>query len=102
MMMTNVLNISHSKNNSARHNKCAYVFMHSGRYSCHHLTRPEFSPHKFDHVYGQKDKHDEANKTLFATLGTRLLKWVPFTLVYLHSDGFYFTIIAVKVHGDRE
>jgi len=50
----------------------------------------------------QPDRHDEANKTLFATLGTRLLKWVAFTLVYLHLDGFYFIIIAVKVHGDRE
>jgi hypothetical protein len=54
------------------------------------------------HAYGQTDRHYEANKALFATLGMRLLKWVAFTLVYLHLDGFYFTIIAVKVHGDRE
>jgi hypothetical protein len=54
------------------------------------------------YAYGQTGRHDEANKTLFATLGTRLLKWVAFTLVYLHLDGFYFTIIAVKVHSDRE
>jgi len=54
------------------------------------------------HAYGQTDRHDEVNKTLFATLGMRLLKWVAFTLVYLHLDGFYFIIIAVKVHGDRE
>jgi len=54
------------------------------------------------HAYGYTDRHDEANKTLFATLGTRLLKWVAFTLVYLHLNGFYFIIIAVNVHGDSE
>jgi len=54
------------------------------------------------HAYGQTDRHDEANKMLFATLGMRLLKWVAFTLVYLHLDDFYFVIIAVNVHGDRE
>jgi len=54
------------------------------------------------HAYGQMDRHNEANKLLFANLGTHLLKWVAFTLVYLHFG--YFVIIAVKVglHGDRE
>ena len=38
----------------------------------------------------------------FCNFGNTPTKWVAFTVVYLHLDVFYFTIITVKVHGDHE
>jgi len=44
-----VLNVYHSKKNSARyHHKYAYIFMYSTRYCCQILMKPEYSRQSFE------------------------------------------------------